>query len=149
MLEEIRISQLGVIDSSTLELGPGLTVITGETLAGGPPEVVRRVPNVDHRHGDGTAEIIGIAIYDDYREVVKRDLFLDAPTAGLLFETKEHIAWAVLVLTLGAGAVAALAPREAKQLRRSAALMYAVAAGICSLTVVLGTYVAAVRGFPM
>ncbi len=34
MLEEIRISQLGVIDSSTLELGPGFTVITGETGAG-------------------------------------------------------------------------------------------------------------------
>jgi DNA repair protein RecN (Recombination protein N) len=34
MLEEIRISQLGVIGSSTLELGPGLTVITGETGAG-------------------------------------------------------------------------------------------------------------------
>jgi DNA repair protein RecN (Recombination protein N) len=34
VLEEIRISSLGVIDSSTLELGPGLTVITGETGAG-------------------------------------------------------------------------------------------------------------------
>ena len=34
MLEEIRIGSLGVIDSSTLELGPGLTVITGETGAG-------------------------------------------------------------------------------------------------------------------
>lgn len=34
MLEEIRISGLGVIDSSTLELGPGLTVVTGETGAG-------------------------------------------------------------------------------------------------------------------
>lgn len=34
MIEEIRISSLGVIDSSTLELGPGLTVITGETGAG-------------------------------------------------------------------------------------------------------------------
>ncbi len=34
MLEEINISGLGVIDSSTLELGPGLTVITGETGAG-------------------------------------------------------------------------------------------------------------------
>jgi DNA repair protein RecN (Recombination protein N) len=34
VLEEIRIGQLGVIDSSTLELGPGLTVITGETGAG-------------------------------------------------------------------------------------------------------------------
>lgn len=34
MFEEIRISSLGVIESSTLELGPGLTVITGETGAG-------------------------------------------------------------------------------------------------------------------
>ena len=34
MLEEIRISALGVIESSSLELGPGLTVITGETGAG-------------------------------------------------------------------------------------------------------------------
>lgn len=34
MFEEIRINSLGVIDSSTLELGLGLTVITGETGAG-------------------------------------------------------------------------------------------------------------------
>ena len=34
MLEELRITSLGVIDSSALELGPGLTVITGETGAG-------------------------------------------------------------------------------------------------------------------
>ncbi|MGA8258184.1 MAG: DNA repair protein RecN [Nocardioides sp.] len=34
MIEEIRISSLGVIDASVLELGPGLTVITGETGAG-------------------------------------------------------------------------------------------------------------------
>lgn len=34
MLEEIRISSLGVIESTALELGPGLTVITGETGAG-------------------------------------------------------------------------------------------------------------------
>ncbi|CAN5228308.1 MAG: DNA repair protein RecN [Nocardioides sp.] len=34
MLEELRISSLGVIDQSTLTLGPGLTVITGETGAG-------------------------------------------------------------------------------------------------------------------
>ncbi len=34
MIEEIRISSLGVIESSTLELGAGLTVITGETGAG-------------------------------------------------------------------------------------------------------------------
>jgi DNA repair protein RecN (Recombination protein N) len=34
MLEELRISSLGVIEESLLEVGPGLTVITGETGAG-------------------------------------------------------------------------------------------------------------------
>ena len=34
MLEELRITGLGVIESATLELGRGLTVITGETGAG-------------------------------------------------------------------------------------------------------------------
>jgi DNA repair protein RecN (Recombination protein N) len=34
VLEELRITGLGVIESATLELGPGLTVITGETGAG-------------------------------------------------------------------------------------------------------------------
>ena len=34
MLEEIRISSLGVIEESVLELGPGFTAITGETGAG-------------------------------------------------------------------------------------------------------------------
>jgi DNA repair protein RecN (Recombination protein N) len=34
MLEELRITGLGVIESATLELGAGLTVITGETGAG-------------------------------------------------------------------------------------------------------------------
>ncbi|HET8549797.1 MAG TPA: ABC transporter ATP-binding protein [Bryobacteraceae bacterium] len=29
-----------------------------------PPEVVTRIPNVDHRHGDGRAEVIGIAVLD-------------------------------------------------------------------------------------
>jgi DNA repair protein RecN (Recombination protein N) len=34
MLEELRISGLGVIDEAVLELSPGLTVVTGETGAG-------------------------------------------------------------------------------------------------------------------
>jgi len=34
MIEELRITSLGVIEESVLELGPGLTVITGETGAG-------------------------------------------------------------------------------------------------------------------
>ena len=34
MLEELRIRGLGVIDDAVLPLGPGLTVVTGETGAG-------------------------------------------------------------------------------------------------------------------
>jgi lipopolysaccharide transport system ATP-binding protein len=30
------------------------------------PEIVETIPNVDHRHGDGRARIIGIAILDEY-----------------------------------------------------------------------------------
>jgi ABC-type polysaccharide/polyol phosphate transport system ATPase subunit len=31
----------------------------------GPPELVEDIPNIDHRFGDGRAEIIGIALYND------------------------------------------------------------------------------------
>ena len=34
MLDELRIRALGVIDEAVLPLGPGLTVVTGETGAG-------------------------------------------------------------------------------------------------------------------
>jgi DNA repair protein RecN (Recombination protein N) len=34
VLEELRIRGLGVIDDAVLPLGPGLTVVTGETGAG-------------------------------------------------------------------------------------------------------------------
>src|SRR6266567_3575249 len=34
MLEEVRITGLGVIDDAVLELSPGLNVVTGETGAG-------------------------------------------------------------------------------------------------------------------
>jgi len=34
MLEEVRITALGVIDDAVLELSPGFTVVTGETGAG-------------------------------------------------------------------------------------------------------------------
>ncbi len=30
------------------------------------PEVVEQIPNIDHRHGDGRAEVIGIAVMDAY-----------------------------------------------------------------------------------
>jgi hypothetical protein len=36
------------------------------TAHAGPPEFLERIPNIDHRHGDGRAEITGIAVCDEY-----------------------------------------------------------------------------------
>ncbi|MEZ5403323.1 MAG: ABC transporter ATP-binding protein [Bryobacteraceae bacterium] len=55
-------------DSSYLDLKdpserPGFD---GESTTRRAPEVVRTIPNVDHRHGDGRATVIGIAVYDEH-----------------------------------------------------------------------------------
>jgi len=90
----------------------------------------------------------GLFMYGDYREIVRRPLFEEHPGVGMLFETKEHLAWAVLSMALGAGAAAWLAPRRSRSLRRVAAVVYAVAATLALATVAIGTYVAAVGSFP-
>jgi len=76
MLEEIRIEQLGVIDSSTLELGPGLTVITGETGAGKTMVVTAlglllggRADSGAVRTGARTARVEGTVRLDDLPDV--------------------------------------------------------------------------------
>jgi hypothetical protein len=90
----------------------------------------------------------GIAIYEGYRSSVKRVLFVMNERAGFLFETKEHLAFAVVALALGGAACALLAPPEDRQLRKAAAAAYFSAAAIAITVCVLGTYVAAVHGFP-
>jgi lipopolysaccharide transport system ATP-binding protein len=47
----------------TLQKRPSRERVGGRSL---PPEVVEHIPNVDHRHGDGRAEVIGIAILDPH-----------------------------------------------------------------------------------
>ena len=92
---------------------------------------------------------LGVGIYEAYREQVKRRLFAAAPDVGYLFETKEHLAWAVICLAFGAGVAALAAPvRGGCRLRQLSAITYAVAAVLCVVVVALGTYVASVRGFP-
>lgn len=51
-------------DSSYLELKPPTTLERVERSHA--PEVVTHIPNVDRRHGDGRAEVIGIAILDEF-----------------------------------------------------------------------------------
>jgi hypothetical protein len=89
----------------------------------------------------------GIAIYGAYREQVKRQLFTINMRAGLLFETKEHLAVLALSFALGACLAALLAPRTANDVRRAAALLYALAALTAAVAAGLGTYVTTVHGF--
>jgi len=90
---------------------------------------------------------LGIALYGDYRSGVKRQLFAASVRAGLAFETKEHLAFLVLCLALGATFAALSAPAARADLRRAAALLFALAAMTCLVIVGLGAWVAAVRDF--
>lgn len=89
----------------------------------------------------------GLVIYPAYVDRVRVQLFLQSRTAGLLFETKEHLAYCVTALTLGSGVAAWFAPREARDLRQVAAVGFGAAALLCLTAVGLGTFVAGVHGF--
>lgn len=90
----------------------------------------------------------GVFIYDDYRELVKRDLFKASPTAGLLFETKEHLGYGAMALAVGAAVCALAAPRKAIELRRLSAIAFAGSAALTLAVGVLGNWIAAVWSFP-
>jgi ABC-type polysaccharide/polyol phosphate transport system ATPase subunit len=55
------------------------------------PEVIETIPNIDHRHGDGRAEVIGIAVMDEHG----RPLPMLEPAARILVRisvrAKEHL----------------------------------------------------------
>lgn len=64
MIEEISINQLGVIEAATLPLGPGFTVVTGETGAGKTMVVTalglllgQRADSGAVRHGENVASV--------------------------------------------------------------------------------------------
>jgi ABC-type polysaccharide/polyol phosphate transport system ATPase subunit len=43
---------------------PEIAATSGHLPA--PPELATAIPNIDHRHGDGRAEVTGIALYDEF-----------------------------------------------------------------------------------
>jgi len=51
-------------DTAYLRLRQQETPVREETVTA--PEVVTEIPNIDHRYGDGRAEILGIAVLDPY-----------------------------------------------------------------------------------
>lgn len=89
----------------------------------------------------------GLALYGTYRERVKHELFVAAPSIGWLFERKEHLALGALALAW-CGAIAHALERRpglAAPMRRLALGAYAAAAAMAAFAAVAGLVVAAVR----
>ncbi|MDB4939439.1 MAG: hypothetical protein JWP87_6411 [Labilithrix sp.] len=97
------------------------------------------------------ASALGVWLYVAYRERLKQGIFLHAPSVGLLFERKEHLAFGAVVLAwAGAAAYVAAerAPGEAREsLRTIAFRAFCASAALSILVAVLGTIVAAYRSF--
>ena len=95
MLAEMRIQGLGVIDDATLELHPGLTVLTGETgagktmvvtglaLLGGGRAEVSRVAD-----GAARAVVEGRFVVDGAAQKVADDVGADADDDGTLIAAR-------------------------------------------------------------
>jgi hypothetical protein len=100
---------------------------------------------------------IGVSLYEPYRDRLKQGIFQHAPQVGLLFERKEHLAFAAIVLAW-AGAAAYVGGRwgagrsagvegPALALRRFAHWAFVAAAALALATAALGTAVATYRTF--
>jgi hypothetical protein len=93
----------------------------------------------------------GAWIYGPYRDYVKQGIFQKAPSIGLLFERKEHLAFVALAFAW-VGALAYVGARFAgedsrRTLRRLAHRAYVVAAAVALVVAGLGTAVATFRTF--
>jgi lipopolysaccharide transport system ATP-binding protein len=61
-----------------------------------PPEVVERIPNIDHRHGDGRAEVVGIAVCDAQGRPVQLLEPLSSVVVRISVRAKEEIGMPVV-----------------------------------------------------
>jgi hypothetical protein len=97
------------------------------------------------------AAAMGAWLYVAYRERLKQGIFLTAPSVGLLFERKEHLAFGAVVLAWAGAAAYVAAPRASaetrERLRTLAFRAFAGAAALSLLVAVLGTIVAVYRSF--
>ena len=85
--------------------------------------------------------MLAIWIYPMYRVQIKPDLLVAHYPIALLFEAKEHLGFYVVVLALGAGALAWTGADP-----ESARTAYRLAAGLAVLVVAAGTVVGAFHG---
>jgi lipopolysaccharide transport system ATP-binding protein len=73
-------------DSAYLELNKKKPAGRRPAQALQAPEVVNRIPNIDHRYGDGRAEVLGIAVLDDRG----RPLHLLEPRSRIVVRISVH-----------------------------------------------------------
>jgi hypothetical protein len=96
------------------------------------------------------AAAVGISLYEPYREKLRQPIFVAAPALGYLFERKEHLAFAAVVLGWAGAAAYFGAPQSGDghaPLRRAAHWAF-VASTVCAfIAAALGTIVAAYRTF--
>ena len=94
---------------------------------------------------------LGLWLYVGYREELKRDIFQTSPMIGLLFERKEHLAFAAVMLAWAGCAAFFAAARVQDELRpplRTIAFRaFASAAALAIVVAVLGTWVAIYKSF--
>jgi hypothetical protein len=94
---------------------------------------------------------VGCVLYVSYRAQLKADIFQHAPAIGLLFERKEHLAFASILLAwAGAAAYFAAAratPATRAALRTIAFRAYCASAALAIVVAMLGTIVASYRSF--
>ncbi len=94
---------------------------------------------------------LGAWVYVAYREKLRQDIFLHAPAIGLLFERKEHLAFAAVMLSwTGCAAYFAAwrASGPVRELLRSLARFAFTASALVAIAVaLLGTYVSVHRSF--
>ena len=56
------------------------------------PEIVRTIPNIDHRYGDGRAHVIGIAILDEHGEPLHQLEPSTSIVARISVRAEDHVA---------------------------------------------------------
>lgn len=97
-----------------------------------------------------SAGLLGALLYPRYRQIIKPALFASAPLVGNMFERKEHLAVAAVVLAWTGFAAHWAVCRDgvaAARLDRAAFVAYAGAAALATVTAILGIIVAAHQTF--
>ena len=87
------------------------------------------------------AAAMGAWLYGPYRATLRQRIFIDAPAYGLLFERKEHLAFAA-VLFAWTGAAAYVGGHRVLAFRS-----YAAASALAIVVATLGTIVASYKSF--